>query len=63
MEQTAGEKEKSGRQKLIESINEAGSKAFDPAVPESQREQAVRDFDDLIQRQAQPAGPLSAAQV
>ncbi|KAK3905611.1 hypothetical protein C8A05DRAFT_12585 [Staphylotrichum tortipilum] len=58
MEQKAGEKEKSGRQRLIESITEAGSKAFNPAVPESSREQATRDFDDLIQRQAQLAGPL-----
>lgn len=63
MEQTAREKEKSGRQRLIESITEAGSKAFNPDVPESLREQAVRDFDDLIQRQAQLGGSRRAVQV
>jgi len=63
MEQTAREKEKSGRQRLIESITEAGSKAFNPDLPESLREQAVRDFDDLIQRQAQLGGSRRAVQV
>jgi hypothetical protein len=52
MEKAASEKEKSGRQKLMESIIEAGSRAFNPDVPEDSRPQAIRDFDDLIQRQA-----------
>ncbi|KAK4242157.1 hypothetical protein C8A03DRAFT_29581 [Achaetomium macrosporum] len=43
-------REKSGRQKLMESIIEAGSKAFSPDVPETSRAQATRDFDDLIER-------------
>ncbi|KAJ4307074.1 hypothetical protein N0V88_000449 [Collariella sp. IMI 366227] len=47
--------EKSARQKLLESIIEAGNKAFNPEQPESLRGQATRDFDDLIQRQAQPS--------
>ncbi|KAL2135606.1 hypothetical protein VTI74DRAFT_7753 [Chaetomium olivicolor] len=42
--------EKNARQKVMESIIEAGSKAFNPDVPESSRSQAIRDFDDLIQR-------------
>jgi hypothetical protein len=52
MDQTQHEKETSGRQRVIQSILEAGSKAFDPRKPESSRAQAVRDFDDVIQRQA-----------
>ena len=64
MEQTASDKAKNGRQKLMESIIEAGSKAFNPDVPEDSRPQAIRDFDDLIQRQAQiESYPLSAIQV
>ncbi|KAG7294231.1 hypothetical protein NEMBOFW57_004301 [Staphylotrichum longicolle] len=51
MEKATSEKEKSGRQKLMESIIEAGSKAFNPDGPEDSRPQAIRDFDDLIQRQ------------
>ncbi|KAK4151213.1 hypothetical protein C8A00DRAFT_36153 [Chaetomidium leptoderma] len=50
MEQETRGKEKSGRQKLIESIIEAGSKAFNPDAPESSKASAVRDFDDLIER-------------
>ncbi len=52
MDQTSSEKAKSGRQKLIESIIEAGSRAFSPDAPPDSRPQAIRDFDELIQRQA-----------
>jgi len=41
------------RRKLIESFAESGRKAFDPDVPENSRAQAVKDFDDLVARQAE----------
>lgn len=55
MGQTQGEKEKGGRERLIKSILNAGNEAFDPKKSESARAQAIRDFDDVIQRQAQLA--------
>ncbi|KAK3304475.1 uncharacterized protein B0T15DRAFT_536617 [Chaetomium strumarium] len=48
MDQNASET--SGRQKLMQSIIDAGTKAFSPDVPESLRAQATREFDELIQR-------------
>jgi hypothetical protein len=55
------QREKSSRQKLMESILEAGGKAFSPDAPESSRAQAIRDFDDLMQRQAKLVSPLRAS--
>jgi hypothetical protein len=63
MDQTQHEKETSGRQRVIQSILETGNKAFDPKKPESSRAQAIRDFDDVIQRQARLASPLCAAHI
>ncbi|KAL2256281.1 hypothetical protein VTK26DRAFT_1900 [Humicola hyalothermophila] len=42
--------EKNARQKLMESILDAGNKAFNPETPESLRTQAVKEFDELVQR-------------
>ncbi len=64
MEQTESDRAKNGRQKLIESILEAGGKAFNPDVADDSQPQAIRDFDDLIQRQAQiESDPPNAIQV
>jgi hypothetical protein len=48
-------REKGARQRLMESIMEAGNRAFNPDASESSRAQGMREFDDLMQRQAQPA--------
>lgn len=50
MEQEA--REKSGRQRLIESIIDVGGKAFNPGFSESSRQQAESEFNDLIQKYA-----------
>lgn len=41
--------QKTARQKLIESIADAGSKAFDPDATEGSRVQARHEFDNVIQ--------------
>lgn len=61
MEQKRGDN--AARQKVLTSIIDAGKAAFDPETPENSRAQAVRDFEDLIQRQAKPVSPLHASQV
>jgi len=43
---------KDARRRLMESIIQAGVKAFDPEGPSGSRDQAIHEFDELIERQA-----------
>lgn len=40
------------RRRLMESIIQAGVKAFNPEGPSGSRDQAIHEFDELIERQA-----------
>lgn len=43
-------RDKSSRQKLMESILDLGGKAFNPETSEDSRQQAKPEFDDLVQK-------------
>jgi len=59
MEQTAPAK--NARQRLMQTIIDLGSKAYNPSEPEESRAQARREFDDFVQRQAMPVTVLDVS--
>jgi hypothetical protein len=45
------QKQEDARQKLIKSVLDAGSKAFNPREPESSRSGAIQELENIIRRQ------------